>query len=122
MSTKAAHKRFIKSFPSKELLEIVTDVFRALGDVTRAKILYALQKGEMSVNALSELTDISPSGVSHQLRYLRKLDLVTARKEGNTVFYSLRYKHLSAMLKEAEYYADHCRRKLPDHPYKLPKS
>ena len=118
MSTKALHNKSAKSLPSKELLEMVTDIFRALGDTTRAKILYALQKGEMSVKALSELTDVSQSGVSHQLSYLRKLKFVTTRKEGNTVFYSLKYKHLSAMLKEAEYYAEHIKRNLPDHPYK----
>ncbi len=96
---------------------MVTGIFRALSDMTRVKMLYALQKGEMSVNALSELTDVSQSGVSHQLSYLRKLKFVTTRKEGNTVFYSLRYKHLSAMLKEAEYYAKHIKRNLPDNPY-----
>lgn len=118
MSTKALHNKSAKSLPPEELLEMVTDIFRALGDTTRAKILYALQKGERSVKSLSELTNVSQSGVSHQLSYLRKLKFVTTRKEGNTVFYSLRYKHLSAMLKEAEYYAEHVKRNLPDHPYK----
>lgn len=103
--------------PREKLLEIVTDVFRALGDMTRAKILYTLQKNEMCVKDLAELTGVSQSGISHQLSYLRKLKLVRARKDKNTVFYSLSYKHLSAMLKEAEYYADHIKRNLPDHPY-----
>ena len=43
--------------------------------------------------------------------------IVSAFKNGNKVFYYLQYKHLSAMLKEAEYYADHIKRNLPDHPY-----
>lgn len=103
--------------PREKLLVMVTDLFCALGDMTRAKILYALQKHEMCVKDLAELTNISQSGISHQLSYLRKLKLVTARKDKNTVFYSLSYKHLSAMLKEAEYYADHIKRHLPDHPY-----
>ena len=118
MSTKAVHNKSVTSFPPSELLEMVTDIFRTLGDMTRAKILYSLQKSEMSVKALSEGTGVSQSGVSHQLSYLRKLKFVTARKEGNTVFYSLRYKHLSVMLKEAEYYAEHVKRNLPEHSYK----
>ena len=117
MSTKAIHNKSVTTLPPKELLEMVTDIFRTLGDMTRTKILYSLQKGEMSVKALSVRTNVSQSAVSHQLSYLRKLKFVTARKEGNTVFYSLRYKHLSVMLKEAEYYAEHVKRNLPDHPY-----
>ena len=102
MSTKAIHHKSVTSLPPRELLEMVTDIFRTLGDTTRAKILYALQKSELSVKALSELTDVSQSAVSHQLSYLRKLKFVKARKDGNSVFYSLRYRHLSVMLKEAE--------------------
>ena len=117
MSTKAIHNKSVKSLPPKELLEMVTDIFRTLGDMTRAKILYSLQKSEMSVKALSELTGVSQSGVSHQLRYLRELKFVKTRKDGNVVFYTLRYKHLSVMLKEAEYYVEHVQRNLPDHTY-----
>ena len=118
MSSKALHKKTVILLPSSKLLEMVTDIFRTLGDMTRAKILYSLQKSELSVKELSELTGVSQSGVSHQLSYLRKLKFVTARKDGNSVFYNLRYKHLSVMLKEAEYYAEHVKRNLPDHPYK----
>lgn len=96
---------------------MVTGVFRTLGDTTRANILYSLQKNELSVKALSELTGVSQSAVSHQLSYLRKRQFVIARKDGNIVFYSLRYKHLSVLLKEAEYYAEHVKQNLPDHPY-----
>jgi DNA-binding transcriptional ArsR family regulator len=118
MSTRAPHNKAIKSLPKEGLLEMVTDLFRTLGDTTRAKILYSLQKNELCVKDLAELTGISQSGISHQLSYLRKLKFVKARKDGNTAFYSLRYKHLSAILKEAEYYADHVKRNLPDHPYR----
>jgi ArsR family transcriptional regulator, lead/cadmium/zinc/bismuth-responsive transcriptional repressor len=118
MSTKTAHDKKIKSLPRERLLKTVTDVFRALGDITRVKIMYGLQKNELCVSDLADLTAISQSGISHQLSYLRKLRLVTARKDKNTVFYSLSYKHLSAMLNEAEYYADHIKRHLPDHPYR----
>ena len=118
MSTKSFHNKIIRSLPRDRLLEMVTDIFRVLGDMTRVKILYALEKTDMCVNDLADITGVSQSGISHQLSYLRKLKLVKTRKDGNTVFYGLRYKHLSAMLKEAEYFADHIKRDLPDHPYK----
>lgn len=118
MSKKTFHNKAIKSLPREELIEVVTDVFRALGDMTRVKILYALQKDAMRVKDLAELTGISSSGVSHQMSYLRKLKFVKTKKVGNAVYYSLSYRHFAAMLKEAEYYADHIKRGLADHPYK----
>lgn len=117
MSTKAQHNKSIKSLLREELLETITDIFRALGDTTRAKILYALKNDDKCVKDLVKLTGISQSGVSHQLGYLRRLKFVKSKKDGNMAMYSLRYKHLSAMLNEAEYYADHIKKGLPDHPY-----
>ncbi len=117
MSTKSLHNKNIKLLQREVLLEVVTSMFQALSDMTRVKILYALQKHELCVNDLAELTGVSQSGVSHQLSYLRKINFVKSRKHGNKVFYYLQYKHLSALLKEAEYYADHVKSNLPDHPY-----
>lgn len=118
MSNKASHNKALGGVPREALLATITSLFQALGDSTRVKILYALQKDEMCVKDLAKHVGISQSGISHQLSYLRKLKFVQTRKEGNIVFYALRYKHLLAILKEAEYYADHIARDLPDHPYK----
>lgn len=107
-----------KEIPPKELLDVVVQVFEALGDETRAKILYAVRKQEMSVRDLAIVTDVSESAISHQLRYLKVRHLVKSRRDGNIIYYKLSFRHLSALLKEAEYYADHLRSKLPDHPYR----
>ncbi|MHB8710141.1 MAG: ArsR/SmtB family transcription factor [Minisyncoccota bacterium] len=112
------HKKIIKSLPREELLNMLTDLFSTLSDPTRIKILYALKREELCVKDLAQLTGISQSGISHQLSSLRKLKFVKTKKEGNAVYYSLSFNHLGAMLKEAENYADHIKRKLPDHPYK----
>lgn len=79
----------------------VAELFAALGDVTRAKIIAALLNGPMNVQTLAELTGISPSGVSHQMRLLRQTRLVSPHKEGRQVFYSLDDQHVAELFRRA---------------------
>lgn len=105
------------ALPSEELLTVVVEMFGALADPTRARILYALSACPLCVRDLAVLVGISESGVSHQLRLLRARRLVRARREGTTMYYSLDDHHLAALFREAEYHADHVRQGLPDHLY-----
>ena len=72
----------------------VAELFRALGDTRRVRILSALIGGERNVGALANAVGISESAVSHHLRGLRQLRLVRARKEGRQVFYRLDDAHI----------------------------
>ena len=72
----------------------MADVFKALADPTRVKLIYALLNNELCVHDLSTLLEMGQSAVSHQLRYLRNLRIVKRRKSGKTVFYSLDDKHI----------------------------
>ncbi|AEI42156.1 transcriptional regulator, ArsR family [Paenibacillus mucilaginosus KNP414] len=72
----------------------LADVFKALGDPTRVKIIYALLQQELCVHDITQVLDMGQSAVSHQLRYLRNLRIVKRRKEGKTVFYSLDDEHI----------------------------
>jgi ArsR family transcriptional regulator, nickel/cobalt-responsive transcriptional repressor len=49
------------------------------------------------------------SAVSHQLRLLRQLNLVLARRDGRAMIYSLRDEHVATMLNEAIYHVEHLR-------------
>jgi ArsR family transcriptional regulator, lead/cadmium/zinc/bismuth-responsive transcriptional repressor len=110
--------RFIQSSgPSEALLNLVVETFQALADSTRLKILYALVKSEVCVRDLAILVGVSESAISHQLRVLRDRRLVTQRREGNVIYYSLNDNHLAALFQEAEYHADHVYQSIPDHPY-----
>jgi DNA-binding transcriptional ArsR family regulator len=79
----------------------VAELFTALGDPTRVKIVAALLHGPMNVQSLAGLVGISESGISHQLRGLRQLRLVSARKDGRQVFYSLDDDHVAALFQRA---------------------
>lgn len=98
-----------------EVAELVARTFGALGDKTRAAMVYALTRGERSVNDLAALVGISPSAVSHHLKGLRDIRLVKFRKEGTTVYYSVDDSHVGALFSEALHHLAHILHGLPDH-------
>ena len=65
------------------------ELFKALGHPVRIRILELLRDQERSVSELQEELDIEMSSVSQQLAILRGRQLVTGRKEGNSVYYSV---------------------------------
>lgn len=78
----------------------LADTFRALGDPTRVRILDALSHGELCVCDLAAVLSLSQSAVSHQLRLLRGLRLVRARREGRMIFYALDDLHVVDLLRQ----------------------
>ena len=75
----------------------LAETFRALGDPTRVRILDALSHEELCVCDLATLLGLTESAVSHQLRLLRTLRLVRARREGRMVFYALDDHHIVSL-------------------------
>jgi len=63
--------------------------FKALGDPTRSKLVYALSLGELCVSDLAIALGASLSATSHQLRILRDLDIVRVRRAGRSQLYAL---------------------------------
>lgn len=76
----------------------VSEFFKALGDATRVKIIWVLEKEELSVNEIAECLNMTQSAVSHQLATLRKANLVSYHKKGKEVFYYLVDDHVKQML------------------------
>jgi ArsR family transcriptional regulator, lead/cadmium/zinc/bismuth-responsive transcriptional repressor len=72
----------------------LAELFSALSDASRVRIISLLLEGETGVGALAENLEMTESAVSHQLRGLRQMRLVRARKVGRQVFYSLDDKHV----------------------------
>lgn len=76
----------------------LAEMFRVLGDPTRVRLLDALSQAELCVCDLATLLGLSESAVSHQLRLLRGMRVVRARREGRMVFYSLDDHHVVALI------------------------
>jgi len=83
------------------VIEDLCQIFKALGDVSRLKILWALEYQEMCVCDLAALLGITESAVSHQLRLLRTLRLVTNRRAGTILYYKLADVHVSQLVRVA---------------------
>ena len=84
----------------------LAELFRALGDASRIRILTALLEGEHNVGELALQAAISESAVSHHLRGLRLLRLVRADKRGRAVYYALADDHVRDLLTQG---LDHVR-------------
>jgi ArsR family transcriptional regulator, lead/cadmium/zinc/bismuth-responsive transcriptional repressor len=78
----------------------LAETFRVLGDVTRVRILDALSRSELCVCDIAQLLELSESAVSHQLRLLRGMRLVRARRDGRMVFYTLDDQHIVRLFEQ----------------------
>ena len=93
-------KKIKKDMPADELLQDLADLFKVFGDTTRIKIMYALYEGEMCVCAISELLNMTQSAISHQLKTLKDANLVSARRDGKEIYYSLSDEHVKSIIAE----------------------
>jgi ArsR family transcriptional regulator len=73
----------------QELYQLHAQVCKGLADPKRLLIINALRDGERSVSEICEMLDLPQSNVSQHLAILREKGLVTTRKQGQRVFYSL---------------------------------
>jgi ArsR family transcriptional regulator, lead/cadmium/zinc/bismuth-responsive transcriptional repressor len=81
-------------------VEQLADIFRALADPTRVRILHALSHAELCVGDLAALLGMTDSAVSHQLRLLRDLRVLRARRDGKLVYYALDDEHISSLFQQ----------------------
>ena len=103
-SIEAIHDEVVLSVKEKmprdeELLKLA-DLYKAMGDLTRIRILAALVQSEMCVCDLASLLEMTQSAISHQLRVLRQAHLVNYRKVGKVVYYSLDDEHIKMLYEQ----------------------
>ena len=72
----------------------LAEFFKVFGDSTRIKIINALMVRELCVCDIADITNSTPSAISHQLRVLKQAKLVKYRKDGKSVIYSLDDEHV----------------------------
>jgi DNA-binding transcriptional ArsR family regulator len=68
----------------------INEAFKALADPTRRQILQLLRRGgEMTAGELAEHFDMAKPSVSHHFAVLKQADLITARRDGQQIYYAL---------------------------------
>ncbi|MET9436448.1 metalloregulator ArsR/SmtB family transcription factor [Streptomyces sp. NPDC006551] len=87
----------------------IAATLQALATPSRLMILTKLRQGPCGVTELADSVDMEQSAVSHQLRLLRALGLVTGVRQGRRIEYSLYDNHVAQLLDEAVYHIEHLR-------------
>lgn len=86
-----ASQELVKKYlPKNAILHSLSDLFSAFSDATRTKIICALSITEMCVGDLAGILNLNQTTCSHQLRLLKALEIVSDRREGKIVYYSLK--------------------------------
>jgi DNA-binding transcriptional ArsR family regulator len=77
-----------------------TIIFRALADPTRRQILKALKENDLRAGEIVDMFTMSAPSVSRHLSILKAAELVSERREGNSIIYHLHAEHLAVCLSE----------------------
>jgi ArsR family transcriptional regulator len=96
-----AVRRARAALPTGQVLGGLANLFAALGDPTRLRIVAALAGGELCVCDLAATVGQTESAVSHHLRLLRSLGLVRPRRDGRLVYYTLDDAHVTTLFGQA---------------------
>jgi len=84
--------------PLEAKAEEVAAVLTAMANPTRLVVLCTLLGGERSVGSLAGIVNLTPAALSQHLGKLRALRLVTTRRDGQTIHYSLASPEVQALL------------------------
>jgi ArsR family transcriptional regulator len=83
---------------SAPLYQLKADFFKTLGHPARIRVLELLSDREHAVAEMLPQVGIEAAHLSQQLAVLRRANLVTSRKEGSAVYYSLTSPHVAELL------------------------
>lgn len=104
-NSRVIHENIVEKVESQMLSDeqffAIEKYFKALGDRTRIRIVWALCKHEMCVCDLANLLSMSVSSISHQLRELKINNLIKYRRDGKTIYYSLCDQHVFNFIENA---------------------
>ena len=95
------------AMPGDEQARVAAEALRMLADPTRLKLIWALLQGEENVACLADLSGARPTAVSQHLAKLRLAGLVTTRREGTFVYYSVSDHHIRPLIEQALSHAAH---------------
>ena len=99
-------RHVLRIIGADQRFESMARMFQVLADPTRAKLLFALAQEELCVCNLATIVERSRPAVSHQLRLLRDLKLVTYRRNGKMAYYRLADAHVRHLVQDGLRHAE----------------
>ncbi|WP_270038875.1 ArsR/SmtB family transcription factor [Solirubrobacter ginsenosidimutans] len=109
MAHGSEHEDVTRLLDDAAFARAAADSIQALSAPSRLRILARLHAGPASVNELAEAVGMEGSAVSHQLRLLRHLGLVTGQRDGRQVVYELYDDHVADLLGQVVSHVEHVR-------------
>jgi ArsR family transcriptional regulator len=70
-------------------MKTTNDTFKAIADPARRQILHLLRHGELTAGELAQHFDMTKPTMSHHFTVLADADLITRRRDGQTIWYAL---------------------------------
>ena len=92
-------RQLVHDIANENTVKTQSRLFKALADTTRLKIMMLLGIREMCVCEIMVALDLTQPTASHHLGILEAVDLVEDRREGKWVFYSLRDKRFTNLMR-----------------------
>ena len=93
---------------SNENLQIMSDIYKLLGDLTRLRIMLICLDEQISVNDIAKKLNVSQSLVSHNLRLLKAARLVTSTRQNKQIFYQAADNHIRHILTDTLDHIKNC--------------
>ena len=84
--------------PVEDEMYDLAELFKCFGDSTRVRILCVLLEGEFCVGEIAEALNMTQSAVSHQLKLLKQAKLISGKREGKQILYSLADEHVRSII------------------------
>ncbi|OGR31856.1 MAG: transcriptional regulator [Desulfobacula sp. RIFOXYB2_FULL_45_6] len=100
-------KATVGSLPPTEDITHMAEIFKALSDPSRLKIVLALLNQEHCVCDIAAICGQTDSAVSHQLRILRTLKIVKNRRDGKIIYYSIDDDHVASLIRMSLHHVRH---------------
>lgn len=92
--------KLISIIPSDENIDEISEIFKALSEPLRIKIIFLLKNGELCVCHINSALDKPQSTISHHLSLLKGANLLNSRKQGKWTYYSLKNPKLINFIEE----------------------
>jgi len=109
MGPRAEHSQTRRLLEDAAFARTAAHSIQALSAPSRLRILARLHSGPASVGEIAESVGMESSAVSHQLRLLRHLGLVTGERDGRQVVYALYDDHVADLLEQVVSHVEHVR-------------
>ena len=97
----AIAEKVAKVTPNEAVLFQAAELLKIFGDSTRIRIIFVLCRSELCVCDIAKQLNMTQSAISHQLKVLKEARLVSTRREGKTIFYSLCDEHVKTIFYQA---------------------